>query len=98
MSAKLQQFAGGYFHEDYKVEFPSPDAAVGAFVTEFSEETVAAVLSEIDDLLASSMSEAELYQLWINQLGAAYDPSADGITYRDWFAHVRDLLSRPPAG
>jgi len=91
---QLQQFVGGYLHQDFDLEFKSPDEAVTAYGREFSAEAVAVVIAELDRILSSSISESEMYELWIKTLHASYDPAKDGLTYREWFAHVRDLLTR----
>ena len=97
MNDELRQFAGGYFHEDYDLEFATADEAVGGFRQESPSESINTVLHELKSLVDSSLTEDELDDLWINQLHANYDPREDGMTYREWFAHVRELLTQPKA-
>ena len=97
MNERLEQLAGGYFHEDYQLEFGKADEALLAFRDGFSAEFIHSAADELDVLLASRATESELDDLWINQLGANYDPRDDGLTYREWFAHVRDLLTQAKA-
>lgn len=96
MSEQLRYLAEAYFHQDYDVEYSGPDAAVEAFRTDETPEFVDELVIEIDGILASSISETELKDLWNERYGASYEPTyRDGITYREWFAHVREILVRP---
>ena len=95
MHPQLSHLAGAYFHQDYRDEFADPDEVVRAFAEGVARDEVGALVKEIDELLASRTNEAELDQFWIMQLGANYDPRDDGLTYREWFAHVRRVLTDP---
>jgi CdiI immunity protein len=92
MSTQLPHLAQAYFHQDYDLEFSSPDEAVEAFVAGEGKAAVEELLSEIEAMLASMPDEAEMAHIWTRDLGATYDPVATGATYRGWFEHVRDLL------
>jgi hypothetical protein len=97
MTPQLKQLAGAYFHQDYDLEYADEDAAVRDFARGQEESAVRELAQEIDSLLAKPLSESQFGDLWVKTLFAAYDPTADGWTYRDWFAHVRELLSTPGA-
>jgi cobalamin biosynthesis Mg chelatase CobN len=94
MPAQLTHLAQAYFHQDYDLEFSGPDAVIAAFVEGEQQGAVRELVSEIDTMLASRSSESQIADLWVKALGAAYDPTVDGQSYRGWFTHVRDLLSR----
>ena len=94
MKDPLRRFAVTVFHQDYDLDAPSTDEAVTRYVDRASAESVSAVRAGISALLASKRTEDEFDDLWINQLHANYDPRDDGLTYREWFAHVRDLLTQ----
>lgn len=94
MPLQLSHLAQAYFHQDYDLEFSSPDGAVSAFVESEDRGAVDELASELDLMLASGLSESEFARLWVRELGATYDPSAHGQSYRHWFGHVRDLLKR----
>lgn len=91
MNQQLTQFAGAYFHQDYDLEYSGADEAIRDFGDE-EPASVRGLLDEIDRLLASPATETELADLWDKELDAFYIPTDDGQTYRDWFAHVRELL------
>ena len=43
---------------------------------------------DLQDLLVSTMTEDEIDNLWGEQWYASYDPRYNGLSYREWFAHV----------
>ena len=87
------QFVVAYFNQDYDVIHGSADAAVINYRTVAGPNEIGLVIRQIDQVLASSMTERELDLVWSDRLLAYYHPSEDGRTYRQWFAHVRDLLA-----
>ncbi len=100
--------AGTYFNSDWRIagrwwlplgpnrsvprEHLSPQDVVEGFKLGEPSE-VGRAIADIDALLASSMSEEEMYKLWFDELGGEYYPARDGLTYRQWFAEVRRLLA-----
>ena len=94
MHELLGEFAVSAFNQDYDLDFATPDEAVLAFVRRRPSRSMSGVVAEINALLSSSIDEEQIDDLWINQLHANYDPRDDGMTYREWFAHVRDLLTQ----
>jgi hypothetical protein len=52
------------------------------------------LISEIDRLLGSHLSEPEMLDLWVEAWGASYDPHDDGQDMRVWLTAVRSQLSR----
>ena len=99
MTAYLQHLAQAYFHQDYDLEFSSPDEVVAAYVEGEGLIAVRGLGIEIDRLLSAPVDEVGLADLWVKKFGAAFDPAAHGQTYGAWFAHVRDILEpdRPVA-
>src|SRR4051794_15533007 len=97
MHEELEQFAGGFFNEDYQLDYATPDDAIRDFAPEQGADAVRRLLGELDQLLESPLSDDQMYDLWINKLYANYDPRDDGLTYREWFAHVRELLTQAKA-
>lgn len=92
MPAQMQHLAQAYFHQDYDLEFADPDEAVAAFADGEGRGAVRELAAEIEALLASPSNEVELADLWLKTLGAAYDPTARGQTFRAWLSHVRERL------
>ena len=88
----LYQLFGGYFHEDWRAEHATPDAAVKAFADEAPPDAVAAARSELDRLQSAGFDDHALARLLHAGFGSDYVPSDDGITTSQWLANVRALL------
>lgn len=53
------------------------------------------LVTDLESILDSSMTDSEIRELWINEYGASYDPLVDGIEYRRWLADILDVLVHP---
>src|SRR3954463_3270654 len=83
MKDALRRFAVTVFHQDYDLDAPTPDDSVLGYVARASADTLSDVVARIDALLASSLDEEQIDDLWVNKLHANYDPRDDGLTYRE---------------
>jgi hypothetical protein len=88
----LTQLLGGYYHQDWREDHASADAALQAFVRDASPQTVAAAANEIDRLLGAGFDAAALAQLLVDGFDCNYVAEADGLTAAAWLAHLRDSL------
>ncbi len=88
----LEQFLGGYFHQDFLLDYGTPDNAIVAFVREESRESVRAVCDELDRLLLLLQQGGEHGDKFLQELGCYYNPAADGLTARGWLEQVRKKL------
>lgn len=84
----LDNFLAAYFHQDWVLDHDTPEAVVADYVRGESEATVVQLRDELDRLLAGNPQEAELAAL-LRACGCEYDPSRDGIGYRDWLQAMR---------
>ena len=75
----LTQLLGGCYHQDWREDHASPDAALQAFVRDASAETVATAASEIDRLLSAGFDAAFSSAAW-------WDGRAS------WFIEEHELL------
>lgn len=91
MYEELAQLFGGYLHQDFDLEYGSPDAAVREYATVGPENAVRAV-RDIDALVAEGLPEARLGERLFT-LGCDYYFAAGGYSAYGWLAHVRDLLT-----
>ena len=89
----LFQFFGGYFHQDFALDYTSDEDAVKDFRNEASPDEIAAVVREIDELLSMGYSEEVLRRIAHRELACDYNPSPAGLTMSDWIRRVRDLLT-----
>jgi hypothetical protein len=80
----LEQFFGGYFHQDCFDDDPTWEDVVQQFRSDATPEERLALAAQIEqELLSERLTEDELDErLW--KLGAFYDPKADGLTHRQW--------------
>lgn len=88
----LTQLLAGYYHQDWREDHASPDAALQAFVRDASAETVAAAVGEIDRLLGAGYDETALNQLLVDGFDCNYVAETDGLTSAAWLTQVRDSL------
>lgn len=88
----LEQFLGGYFHQDFSLDYGNPDGAIAAFLNEASQESIRTTCSELEQVipLIEGMDDPEKF-LW-QVLGCYYLPKADGLTVADWLKHVHKKL------
>lgn len=83
----LTYLMAAYFHEDWHHLQKSWQEVVDVFLTD-APATVRAVPDEIDALLASTLTSADL-SARMAAMGCSYDP-AEG--YRNWLQSVRDHI------
>jgi CdiI immunity protein len=88
----LTQLLGGYYHQDWREDHATPEAALQAFVSDASSETVAAAANEIDRLLTAGYDPAALAQLLADGFDCNYLAETDGLSAAAWLAQVRDSL------
>jgi hypothetical protein len=90
---QLIHLAQAYFHQDYDLEAPTTLDVVRSFQQGEPPGAIAELVSDLESVLNSSMSEKEMRNLWISEYGASYDPLADGKAYRSWFADILKVLT-----
>jgi hypothetical protein len=89
---ELQQFLGGYFHQDFLLDYSDPDAAIAAFLAEAPQEVIQAACNELDEVIPV-IEELQDPEKFLNDaLWCSYYPPADGLTVADWLRHVRQKL------
>lgn len=91
MNDSIKYLARTYFHQDYDIEAPTPLGVVRTFPELEVPATVKELADEVRELLRDSDDEA-MRALWLDTYGAQYDPRDDGMTYREWFTRVLEIL------
>lgn len=89
---QLMHLAQAYFHQDFDSEADTPLEIVRLFSSNEPPAAVEELISDLESLLHSSMTDREMHELWVREYGASYDPLSDGIEYRRWFADILDIL------
>ncbi|WP_217253914.1 contact-dependent growth inhibition system immunity protein [Streptomyces sp. AC602_WCS936] len=89
---ELNQFLGGYFHQDFFEEYASYSEAVGDYLSGASEGDREQLVRDISDLLSLATTDRELKQA-TSVLGMDVSPPS-GIGIRQWLNDVHDIVSR----
>ena len=87
----LENFLAAYFHQDWALEQPTPEAVVDYFRDSEAPEQVAATRDELARLLARDLDDAALGDV-ARELGCEYDPTRDGGSWRGWLESVQARL------
>jgi|SRR6266446_2484602 len=90
----LKHLLGGYLHQDWNLEFSTPEDAIAAFKNAESPETIQGACRELDDLipLVSTMQDPHTF-LW-QVLWCYYSPKVAGLTVPVWLERVRQQLCK----
>lgn len=93
-SERLEQFFGGYFHQDCLLDDPDWESVVRRYRNETPKAEVALLAKEIDSLVAEAPSEAELEQHVLEKLGCYYTPRPDlgGPSFSAWLGQISAVL------
>ncbi|MDF0553645.1 contact-dependent growth inhibition system immunity protein [Kamptonema sp. UHCC 0994] len=90
----LDQFFGGYFHQDWDLEDTDAEAVLNRFLLEAKSSTVEQVCQEIDKLLAIKFDEKELSNILIYDLGCCYNPEFQKMSNRKWLDWLQSYLKK----
>jgi len=82
------QLFGAYLHQDWMDEFESDSQAVQAMIASEPPEIFIEAIREVNELLATQTSEAELAAIMTNEVGCYFDPASKGQSYREWLGSV----------
>jgi len=88
----LENFLAAYFHQDWALEQPTPEAVVDWFRDSEAPEQVAATRDDFARLLAGDPDDDALGDT-ARRLGSEYDPTRDGGTWRGWLEGVQARLA-----
>ncbi|ULU24451.1 contact-dependent growth inhibition system immunity protein [Dyella terrae] len=86
----LEQFFGGYFHQDWPEDESSWQAVVGRYRAEGTDLEAGRVAEEIVQLIRRYPDDDSLAAK-LSQLGCYYWPGANDL-YRAWLFEVADTL------
>lgn len=91
---KLRQFFGAYFHQDWDIEYGTPEQTLSAAIR--GHEAQREELSRLVELFVEEHPDDEgLEQALWRDLGCEYLTSADGISSRAWLLDVAAKLAQP---
>ncbi|EJK79513.1 hypothetical protein G6M87_01215 [Rhizobium rhizogenes] len=91
MDDLVRQFFGGYFHQDWRLEYGSYKAAIEDFVRNAEPQQLDAVLEFVDTFLLSGDCEG----FDMVRFEGFYNPKGDGLSKLDFLNAVKQsILSR----
>jgi len=79
-----------YLNQDWPYEAETTDEVINNFKNSETHRKVEELKAEISLLLASNEN---LNQDFINENGGYYIPEADGLSVREWFERILQILS-----
>ena len=88
----LYQLFGGYFHQDWKLEYSTWQDAVAAFSQEAPAHLREDATAEIARVLAAGVSDADTATLLYPVLQCNFVPAAAGMTPREWLRAIAERL------
>ena len=89
---RIRYVAEAYFHQDWLSDAQTPDRALLNLRSDEAPVVVAQVIADVTTAF-TLLTDEQLGHLWIEELGAYYDPVADGLSYREWFELMLEILS-----
>ena len=92
----LAQFCGAYFHQNWDLEAPDALAVIRNYIKDKSIFQVQQTINEIERLLLLSryIDTEQLTKIIEYDLQCYYNPTAYGISLRDWLIWVQISLKQ----
>jgi len=85
--------ARAYFHQDFDLIAPTPEGVVEEFIVHEDPATTDQLRRELEELTKGHVSEDEMRSAWMASGGSSFDPDRQGISYREWFGRILELLA-----
>ena len=90
----LEQFLGSYFHQDLACEYSDYISATEDFLQNTSKERIIGVNHDLENLLKMKLSERDLENIVVYQLGCYLDPSYLDFTYRQLLIGLKEIIAK----
>ena len=85
---ELQQFFGGYFHQDWREEYASADEAIDSFLSDSNKEIIIIAKSEILRLISSYTTESDLRSNLLHEQHFYYHYPHQWTSGLAWLNHI----------
>lgn len=82
-----------YFNQDFEVLFGNADDTLEVYKSTETKEERSQIKSEIDNLLALSLSDYELQDIILNQIDCNYYYPDEWATSEEWLKHIRNFMN-----
>jgi hypothetical protein len=93
----LRYFFACYFHQDWGDDGSFEDV-VRVFLAENRVDTVIPATRELEEFLRLDISEKDLRDILLYDLGSYVHAPGLGLTYRQWLEAVLAILKKPAGG
>jgi len=91
---ELFQFLGACFHEDWMCESALADDIIKSFIADSEKATLLNVVKEIEALLALNLTENDLRNFLLKEIGCCYCYWHEWPNGNEWLEHVKFLLEK----
>ncbi len=91
---KLEQFLGGYFHQDWTDEAQTSAAVIEGYRKKVAPAALGALTAEIQKLREEGLKEPALKKR-LSELGSFFEPSSENLTATRWLADLEQALNLP---
>src|SRR5690242_7638889 len=95
---RLFQFFAAYFHQDWGLEADDADGVITRFIDDQADKRQLAGLAALGETYSAAYDESALGERLHRELGCEYLPTADGMTFHEWLAHVARRLRAAAGG
>lgn len=91
MYPHLEQFLGGYFHQDWTLEASQSTEVIHRYLSTAPAELIQSLLSETRALMGERLNESMLHQR-LHELGSSFEPAGEKTTSSAWLKKLEQSL------
>lgn len=88
---KIIYLLGCYFHQDWYCDAKNADEIIELFVRKESQNTINRLKAELEEAINN---DENLTIEFIYENEGNYNPELDGLTVKEWFKRVLNILNR----
>jgi hypothetical protein len=89
---ELHDFFGAYFHQDWLIEYDTPDKIIADFLQTSDPEIILSVCKELQSLLSQNKDELALRNYLLRNLSCYYCYWNEWASGQEWLNHVLAVL------
>ncbi|MBA5982702.1 hypothetical protein HXW87_12540 [Pseudomonas sp. Y5-11] len=89
---ELHDFFGAYFHQDWLIEYDTPDKVIADFLQTSDPEIILLVCEELQSLLSQDKDEVTIRDYLLRDLSCYYCYWNKWTSGQEWLSHVLAML------